>query len=229
MDFRQTTIGTAVMGSHAYGLNHANSDKDLFGVFVLENDAFLGLNPVGEKALTNHKAVEGGDDFTYHELGKFCRLAAGGNPTVLESLFSDTWEFVTPGMQMLISRRHLFLSRRIRNSFCGYAKGQAKGCVEKGKFSNKDYAKHARHCFRLLQQGRITLETGDMVVRVPEDERAALMAVGELEPEQLYKKFEAEYERVMSVNSTLPDEPAYDQIDAVVRRIRTDLDRFFSL
>jgi len=89
---------------------------------------------------------------------KFIRLAAKANPTVLEIFYLDDYTIITPVGQMLIDHRATFLSKTIYASYGGYAIAQARRLNYRGDSFSSDtkhrYSKHARHCFRLLQQGR---------------------------------------------------------------------------
>lgn len=222
----QNIIVEGCMGSHAYGLATPDSDIDVYGVWVLPVRQLIGLNPpleAMEKKLTKHKAVEGGDDFTYHELGKFCRLACGGNPTVLETLFSDTIQPTHRAGEMLLSVRDAFLSQKIRNSFIGYAVGQSQELKKRGdgSFSSKlrkHREKHARHCARLLQQGIYAMETGTLQVRVSNPE--ALFEIGRLSDEEFVAYFESQKTLLDNMKSDLPREPDYDRVNDAILAIR---------
>lgn len=76
-----TLLFETVHGSRAYGLNTADSDWDFKGVIVGPRAWYLGF--VG-----GPEQVELGPDHVRYELRKFMRLAAGGNPTLLEVLFT---------------------------------------------------------------------------------------------------------------------------------------------
>jgi len=56
------------------------------------------------------------------------RLAADANPNILELLFSppDCIKLMTPYMEKLIDNRDLFISKKIRFTYAGYAFNQLK-------------------------------------------------------------------------------------------------------
>jgi predicted nucleotidyltransferase len=164
----------AITGSVAYGLATEHSDIDRHGIYLAPTRQLLGISPPEQTIVTTRP------DSTFHEVGKFVLLATKANPTILEQLFLDRYEVLHPAGQLLIDHRHLFLSTRVRYSHGKYAMSQVRQLQARGdKFSSATRnrtAKHARHCFRLLQQGRQLLETGTLSVRV--DNREELFAIG---------------------------------------------------
>jgi hypothetical protein len=206
----------AVSGSHAYGLDTPESDIDLKGVFVAPTLEVLSLRKPRE-------TIDRTDpDDCYHEVEKFIRLAMKCNPTILEMLFLDDYRILTETGKLLISARNQFLSNTVYKSYGGYAIAQARKLNRRGDswdvgMKNR-YAKHARHCFRLLEQGRQLLETGDMDVKVKN--REELFSLGELNPEQMVDKFEKSFKEFDKIKSILPDEPDYDAINEILLTIR---------
>ena len=113
-------IFTCRAGSHLYGLNTANSDEDTRGVFVGAPANLLGLFPV------EHCQYDG--DYIVYELSKFVTLARDCNPNIIELLWVPDSEtlFSTPIWEKLRQNRDLFLSRRAKFTFSGYATAQLK-------------------------------------------------------------------------------------------------------
>jgi uncharacterized protein len=210
----------ALVGSHLYGLDTEDSDYDYNGIFVESTNKILSLHKPQETRVSKDP------DSTMHEVEKFMRLAAKGNPTVLELLFCPEYIELTWEGKLLVSSRKDFLSNSIRASFGGYAyqqavklqKRESEGMVGFGPAVKNRYAKHARHCFRLLHQGRMLLETGDLnpVLDNPEE----YFAIGELPVEALVEKFTEEYEIFKAAPSVLPDEPDWAKLDAMLFMIR---------
>ena len=214
-----------VTGSTAYGLNHANSDIDIKGVYLLPTETVLGL-----KFDPAHTTIQHTDpDEVYHELGKFMKLVAGGNPTVSELLWLEEYTVLTDIGKLLVDNRDIFLSTpAVLNAYRGYAFGQAMK-LSKRQAEGKDgydsalknrFAKHTRHCFRLLLQARQLLETGKLTVRVTPEQRKWLFKMGEQTPETIVDAFIAEDAKMDDIVSVLPDAPDWEKIDELLLDIR---------
>lgn len=220
---QQDVILSSRLGSWAYGLNTESSDTDVIGVYIDPPERFLGLHPPTEKQLTVD-ATSDDYDYAYHELGKYCRLAAKSNPTVTEVMWADEYIVKTTAGQMLVDNRQLFLSQRARSSFGGYVKHQAELLQRRqgdfGSDMKKRYSKNARHLWRLFREGRELLETGTMRLRVTPEEREEIFAVGELPWEELAKLYLSEDEKFQNVKSDLPLEPDEDAINELLLEIR---------
>lgn len=116
------TIFLTRHGSHAYGTNIATSDEDFKGLAIAPKEYYLGVNQNFEQA--EFKAP--GPDMVIFELRKFFRLAVDCNPNIIEVLFSDPSDYLLcrPEMEMLLEKRQLFVSKRARHRFAGYAHAQ---------------------------------------------------------------------------------------------------------
>jgi predicted nucleotidyltransferase len=109
-----------VCGSHSYGLNTPESDIDKKGICIVPKEYLFGLGTFEQQEL--------GADETIYSLHKFVRLAFDCNPNIIEILFTDPQFilFINKYGQLLRDNRHLFLSKRARYSFGGYAIAQLK-------------------------------------------------------------------------------------------------------
>lgn len=109
-------------GSHAYGTSLPSSDLDLRGIAIAPKEYYLGFGQVFEQA---EQKVP---DLVVFELRKFMKLAADANPNVLELLHTDDSDHVvtSPLFEKLHENRHLFLSRKAKHTFSGYAVSQLK-------------------------------------------------------------------------------------------------------
>ena len=217
----QLTILSGVVGSTAYGLDREGSDVDRMGIFVVPTDDLFRLVPVKETHVTTDP------DSTYHEVGKFIRLASRGNPSVNELLWLEDYEVMTDiGDELLVKADKLLSEPAIRNAYGGYAMAQARKLMNRHAEGKKGFssntgnrtAKHARHCLRLLRQGRQLLETGHLQVRV--DDPAEYFALDGAMPEEIYAIFEREHALFMACPSVLPATPDYDAIDNLLIDIR---------
>lgn len=116
-----TLIYETLHGSRAYGLAREESDEDFKGVVVGPPRWYFGYRGGPEQ-------VELGPDHVRFELRKLLKLAANANPTVLELFFTESEDHrtVTAEGERLLEARELFLTRRVGQSFGGYAMGQLK-------------------------------------------------------------------------------------------------------
>jgi hypothetical protein len=212
-----TDILVGVVGSHAYGLNHADSDVDLRGIFVAPTKDILGLQSVIETIDQTNP------DICKHEVHKFMRLALAGNPNIMEMLYLDNYVKLDEYGKKLIEIRQCFLSDRVRHSYGGYAISQMKRLVNRGdgSFSSdtrKRTAKHARHCFRLIQQGNDLLTTGVLKVKV--DDPEYLFWLGDQDVDKLEQLFTEEFGKLDTIKTVLPPEPDWEKVNEVLLWIR---------
>ena len=173
-----------VVGSHAYGLNHADSDIDTAGIFVEPTSSVLGLYGFKESIVHNDGTDKTTDpDVSYHEVGKFIRLAIAGNPTVSELLWLPEHTKLEVEGRWLVEHRDLFLSQAVRKTYGGYARQQFKRLQERGDFSStlkNRTAKHAKHMTRLILQGTQVLQEGTLRVRLTASEALVCKTMGDM-------------------------------------------------
>ncbi len=149
-----------VVGSRAFGLNNESSDYDYQGIFVAPTKAFLGLEPKIQETYSYKDP-----DTTYHEVGKFCRLALKCNPTILDLLWIEDYNVRTELGTELINLRKNFLSAKyVRDAYFGYAISQFNKLGKDPRPEKR--AKNARHFARLLNQGWQLYTTGNYTVRL---------------------------------------------------------------
>lgn len=136
-----------VHGSHAYGTNIVTSDRDFRGITIPPPEIFHGFtgkfaqaeskkfrqnkNEEKPEKLGNAPAddiltLDSDDDIVIFDIRKFFALASVCNPNALEIIFTDPSDHVkvTPAGQVLLENRELFLSKKVRNTFGGYARSQ---------------------------------------------------------------------------------------------------------
>lgn len=218
-----------VTGSTAYGLDTENSDVDIKGVYLLPTKKVLSLGFNPQKTTKDHVDP----DWVYHEVGKFMNLVMKGNPTVTELLYLDEYTELTDVGQLLIDNRYSFLSTpAVMNAYRGYAFSQAKKLnnrTEQGldgydsALKNR-FAKHTRHCFRLLMQARQLLETGTLNVRVTPEEREYLFEMGEKTADEVVEEFMRQDKEFENVKSVLPDKPDVEKLNNILYEIRMSQD-----
>ena len=153
-----------ISGSRAYGTHHNDSDYDIRGVFYNTPAELFGLQ--------RRESQEFNGDVMLHSLGKFTRLAAGANPNILELLFIDEEYhlFVHDSFKPFLENRGVFLSKKAKHSYSGYAMSQVKKCkshsthgtlreqYKVGPENDAYDSKYAMHTCRLALNGLEILE-----------------------------------------------------------------------
>jgi predicted nucleotidyltransferase len=126
-------IFECIAGSHAYGTQHAESDVDLRGIFVLPARTHLGLAPASKQVSDRT------NDITFYELRRYLELAADCNPNIIELLWTpaDCVKRCTPAMKLLVDHRQTFISQQAYHTFSGYAYAQIKRARGQNKWVNK--------------------------------------------------------------------------------------------
>lgn len=222
MTAQTSVLLSGVVGSTAYGLAGPDSDIDRLGVFACPTTDLLGL---GKPKETHHTTDP---DVTLHEAGKWCRLALGGNPTVMELVWLDDYETVTPLGDELVGIRTAFLSaRRVRDAYLGYATQQFRKLATRddGSFSantRKRTEKHARHLLRLLDQGTGLHVTGTLTVRLAHPERYLDFGKRVADGDIAWAAKALRYaETVFNERpSVLAESPDYPTVEAWLQRVR---------
>lgn len=216
-----------ITGSKAYGLDTEHSDTDIKGVYLLPTETILSIGFNSDHTTKDHADP----DWVYHEVGKFMKLVISGNPTVTELLYLDDYTIITPIGQLLIDNRSAFLSRNsIDKAYRGYAFSQAKRLnnrTEQGldgydsSLKNR-FAKHTRHCFRLLMQARQLLETGTLDVKVTPEQREYLFEMGEKTASEIVDEFMRQDTEIKNLKSILPEKPDMDKLNKILYNIRIE-------
>jgi len=131
IEVEQRTIFVGLAGSHGYGLNRPESDYDYRGVFIAPKRYYLGFDSIEQKDSGWDEPgifpfIDGNKDTVIYELRKVLHLLAGANPNVLELLWLTNYPFLTNVGQHLINHRRLFLSKKVKHTYSGYAFAQIK-------------------------------------------------------------------------------------------------------
>ena len=106
------TIG----GSYAYGTNQEGSDVDIRGVTLNSKSDLIGISEF-------EHYVDKVTDTTVFSFNKAVKLMCSGNPNMLEQLGNadDLVISYHPTTKMLMENKSLFLSKKIFDSFGGFA------------------------------------------------------------------------------------------------------------
>jgi predicted nucleotidyltransferase len=156
MNFNLTdknTLLVVLAGSHAYGMATPESDIDIRGICCApiwihiskqnggfdqtEKPDFTHAPAVKSCLERSMKKASGRElvqkdwdelDATIYDVGKAINLMGGCNPNMLELVFTDPSDIIYKNEigQMLIDKRHLFISLETKKRYMGYALGQLK-------------------------------------------------------------------------------------------------------
>ncbi len=110
-------IFECIAGSQSYNLHTATSDLDIRGVFVLPEAEYFGLNYVEQVNDTKN-------DIVFYELRRFVQLLNRNNPNILEMLAMPARCILYKHPLFDLFEVRLFLSKRCRETFAGYARSQ---------------------------------------------------------------------------------------------------------
>lgn len=115
-----TTIFEATTGSYLYGTALPESDVDTRGVFIPSEKYFLGFHNRIEQIEENKQ------DIVHYDIRKFMALCLDCNPNIIELLFipNNFTQIKTPEWDEIIAHKSLFLSKKARYTFTGYAISQ---------------------------------------------------------------------------------------------------------
>lgn len=116
----ENRILEVLTGSRAYGFNNPDSDYDSRGIFIANPRERLGF------AFPIEQAADEKQDRTLYEIKKFFKLASECNPNIIELIFThpDDIQFITPLGELLIQNRDIFISKKAKHTFSGYAFSQ---------------------------------------------------------------------------------------------------------
>lgn len=228
----------ATAGSAVLGMSSADSDSDEMGVYIEHIKDFVGLST--EDTVVYRTAVdrtgkvdapsEAADiDLTLYGLRKFIKLALGGNPNLVNILFTP--ESLCP-VQTVVGRqlqelRGAILSKHAVKAFFGYMNSRRMRMANRS--GNRNPArqaliaangfdtKEALHLYRLSIQCRQLVKTGSIILPCNKEDTA------------MYKKvLNGHYTMrdVLSIvdnverdineslpDSNLPDNPNYEEVE----------------
>lgn len=172
-------------------------------------------------------------DVVIYSARKWCRLALGGNPTVLLALFvpDDEVAFRNEAGAELVANAHRFVSRLAADRFLGYLRSQKAAMTgEVAARTNRPEltavhgydTKFAMHALRLGVQGVEFLSTGRITLPVPEPDLSYLRAArrGEVELGDVLDAVELAERRLTELGqrADLPAQPDRAWVDGWLHR-----------
>lgn len=118
------TIFLTEHGSQAYGTSTPTSDTDYKGVAIPPARYFHGYLERFDQA----EFRKPNPDMVIYDIRKFFKLAADCNPSIIEVLFTDERNHVLVNGfgKRLLENRDLFISKKAKHTFSGYAISQLK-------------------------------------------------------------------------------------------------------
>lgn len=237
-----------LMGSHAYGTHHENSDFDVYG-FTIPPKEYIYPNfingferpSVFEQFLGKIEATKKKEclDFQIYNITKYFRLVLDNNPNMIDSLFSrsNCELIVTDIGRKVKENRQLFLHKGMWQKFKGYSHSQLskirtlpeekRSPERRANIEKYGYdVKFAVHIFRLLDEVEQLLLTGDLdLMRNREQLKSVLKGYYTLEEvDNYFKETESRLAKVYD-ESSLPYGPRTEE----VRRLLVEcLDEFYN-
>ena len=121
-----------VAGSHAYGTNIEGSDFDERGIFCdISERVVLPFEKIEQVKLEK-------EDTVYYELSKYMSLLLTQNPNILELIWTEKEDilFKNEMGDLLINNREHFLSKKVSDTYVGYALSQLKRIKGHNKWLN---------------------------------------------------------------------------------------------
>ena len=114
----------SIVGSKAYGLSTESSDTDRKGFGLAPKEYYISHNKRFEQIeLSSDK-----EDRTIYNITKFFTLAEDCNPNILDVLFVNEKDIlsITPVGEEVLANRDIFISKKAKHTFSGYAFAQLK-------------------------------------------------------------------------------------------------------
>jgi len=121
-DLDKHTILKVIHGSQSYGTALPESDVDTKGIAVPPLEHMKGFFYRFDQAETKKP------DCAIYGVQKFFKLASDCNPNIIEVLFTDESNVLVrkPAGLLLMDNAQMFLSKKARHTFSGYAHAQLK-------------------------------------------------------------------------------------------------------
>ncbi len=117
---RPNLIFETVTGSNSYGTATAESDLDTRGIVLSPKTHVFGMERFDQ--FDGFK----GDDKVWYELRFAFNLMANNNPNMIDFLYTSrkNWLHTTPVWEKVVANRDLFLSKKAKFTYSGYAVAQ---------------------------------------------------------------------------------------------------------
>lgn len=155
-------IFETIAGSRLYGTATALSDLDVRGVAIPRPRFVFGV----ERFNQLEDRVQ---DRVIYSLHKFFKLAEDANPNIIELLFAPEthWRKMTAEWFTILDHRHLFLSKKAKHTFSGYAYSQLRRIKNHKKWLDAPPTKPARESMGLSVECAIQEDALKALATVP--------------------------------------------------------------
>jgi len=156
-DVDARTIYLTHHGSTAYGTNTPTSDIDFKGVCIKPKECYFGFLHKFDQC-EKMASKNGGVDSVVYSLEKFAAMAIDCNPNIIEVLFVDESDIVKCDAwgQELLAMRDMFISKKVRYTFAGYAFSQIKRIkTHRSWLLNPPASKPNRKDFNLSEETKV--------------------------------------------------------------------------
>jgi len=232
IDEDRQVLFMGITGSHAYGLARPDSDVDVRGAIMPIASQIVGLDTL-EQVQGEPVTVILGDgrmmvatDTVFYSLPRFVRMALQVNPNIVELLFlpkscicAESWQW-----GRLMDCRADLLSRRVRDTYIGFALSELHRIEVQYAKTNSLKGKMGMHAVRLLRTGRELLLIGNMTVdrKVAGDAEELLnIRDGKVPYHELVKLIEHEVASLGAAfdKTVLPEQPNKDRVNRVLTDI----------
>ncbi len=227
-------------GSHAYGTNTKDSDYDVYGICIpplkqifphLEGEIFGFGNQKKrfEQYQEGHLIHPNGQeyDFQIYSIVKYFHLAMGANPNIIEALFvpQECILHMSRIGTIIRENRHIFLSKKAKYTYLGYAFSQRAKAFTQTKIGNRKElveahgfdTKNAYHLLRLLDYAEQILNEHDIDLR-RNNEKWKAVRRGEVTKEEINDIFNLKEKQLETLyqTSTLQHSPDENKIKTVL-------------
>jgi len=167
--FQTSFIGSGTIKQALHSALDALESADLHAARnSIENALATDRGDLSLSVETVHKP---GEDTELQELRKFFKLAADCNPNIIEFLYVDNLiDISTPEWELIRSHRDLFLSKKARWTFAGYAIQQLKRIrIHRGYLMNPPSHQPTRTEFGLPEQSKIPKDHQNAILSLPDE------------------------------------------------------------
>lgn len=120
-------ILSGLSGSHSYGTAIEESDIDIMSLVVAPSSFYFGLDNWGNSGTKEIQFIdENGilNEHKFYEIKKAINLFSNFNPNIIGLLWLNKYEHITSAGNLLVQNRTIFNSKKVYNTFVGYAYSQ---------------------------------------------------------------------------------------------------------